>query len=148
MHACVIFLVTNRYLCFSVRRLLDPKCQMLLFSATYTSEVMNFAEIIVHNPLIIRLLKEEESLDNIRQYYIRCKNIDDKYTAITNIYGVITIGQAIIFCHVSILIVSQKLVKPWSVVSREKERERERHERCARVIFSRQKRQPVGWRRK
>lgn len=81
---------------------------MLFFSATYTSEVMNFAEIIVSNPIIIRLQKEEESLDNIRQYYIKCNNIDDKYTAITNIYGVITIGQAIIFCHVSIFILYSK----------------------------------------
>lgn len=62
---------------------------------------MEFAEIIVPNPLIIRLLKEEESLDNIKQYYVKCQDMEEKYTAITNIYGVITIGQAIIFCHVS-----------------------------------------------
>jgi ATP-dependent RNA helicase DDX19/DBP5 len=83
-----------------MHRLLPPTCQMMFFSATYEPEVMNFAEIIVSNPLIIRLLREEESLDNIKQYYIKCKNVDEKYTAITNIYGVITIGQAIIFCHV------------------------------------------------
>lgn len=76
---------------------------MMFFSATYEPEVMNFAEIIVSNPLIIRLLREEESLDNIKQYYIQCKNSEEKYAAITNIYGVITIGQAIIFCHVRIL---------------------------------------------
>ncbi|XP_050453046.1 DEAD-box helicase Dbp80 [Cataglyphis hispanica] len=86
--------------CIRIHKLLKPeKCQMMFFSATYEPEVMNFAEIIVSNPLIIRLLREEESLDNIKQYYIKCKNIDEKYTAITNIYGVITIGQAIIFCH-------------------------------------------------
>ncbi|KAM0733862.1 DEAD-box helicase Dbp80 [Formica fusca] len=86
--------------CIRIHKLLDPdKCQMMFFSATYEPEVMNFAEIIVSNPLIIRLLREEESLDNIKQYYIKCKSIDEKYTAITNIYGVITIGQAIIFCH-------------------------------------------------
>ena len=74
---------------------------MMFFSATYETAVMEFAEIIVPNPLIIRLLREEESLDNIKQYYVKCRDIDEKYTAITNIYGVITIGQAIIFCHVS-----------------------------------------------
>lgn len=78
---------------------------MMFFSATYEPEVMNFAEIIVSNALVIKLLKEEESLDNIKQYYIKCKNVDEKYTAITNIYGVITIGQAIIFCHVRTLII-------------------------------------------
>ena len=74
---------------------------MMFFSATYEPDVMEFAEIIVSNPIIIRLLKEEESLDNIKQYYVRCKDMNEKYQAITNIYGVITIGQAIIFCHVS-----------------------------------------------
>ncbi|XP_030379970.1 DEAD-box helicase Dbp80-like [Scaptodrosophila lebanonensis] len=45
------------------------------------------------------LMREEESLDNIKQYYVKCKNEDGKYTAIQNIYGCISIGQTIIFCH-------------------------------------------------
>lgn len=85
--------------CIAYRQL-PRTCQMMFFSATYEPEVMKFAEIIVNNPLIIRLLKEEETLDNIKQYYVKCKDLDEKYAAITNIYGVITIGQAIIFCHV------------------------------------------------
>lgn len=51
----------------------------------------------------VRLLREQESLDNITQYYVRCNNPDEKYQAIQNIYAVITVGQAIIFCHVSIV---------------------------------------------
>lgn len=74
---------------------------MMFFSATYDQEVMEFAEMIVPDPVIIRLQKQEESLDNIKQYYIECKNIDDKFQALSNIYGSISIGQAIIFCHVS-----------------------------------------------
>ncbi|KAJ8684387.1 hypothetical protein QAD02_020179 [Eretmocerus hayati] len=85
--------------CIRIHKQLPPTCQMMFFSATYETEVMEFAEIIVPNPIIIRLLKEEESLDNIKQYYVKCKSIDEKYQAITNIYGVISIGQAIIFCH-------------------------------------------------
>ncbi|XP_067217178.1 DEAD-box helicase Dbp80 isoform X2 [Linepithema humile] len=85
--------------CIRIHKLLPRTCQMMFFSATYEREVMEFAEIIVSNPLVIRLLREEESLDNIKQYYIQCKNSEEKYAAITNIYGVITIGQAIIFCH-------------------------------------------------
>ncbi|KAI4486505.1 PREDICTED: DEAD-box helicase Dbp80 [Polistes canadensis] len=85
--------------CIRIHKLLPRTCQMMFFSATYESAVMSFAEIIVSNPLIIRLMKEEESLDNIKQYYVKCKDKDGKYAAITNIYGVITIGQAIIFCH-------------------------------------------------
>lgn len=80
---------------------------MMFFSATYETAVMSFAELIVSNPLIIRVLKEQESLDNIKQYYVKCKNMEDKYAAITNIYGVITIGQAIFFCHVNALFLLQ-----------------------------------------
>ncbi|XP_055629576.1 DEAD-box helicase Dbp80 [Toxorhynchites rutilus septentrionalis] len=75
------------------------RCQMMFFSATYEREVMEFAEYIVPNPIVIRLAREQESLDNIKQYYVKCRNQDEKYQAISNIYGVITVGQAIIFCH-------------------------------------------------
>lgn len=76
---------------------------MMFFSATYDEDVMEFAEAIVTNPVIIRLKREEESLDNIKQFYVECRNQDAKYAAIANIYGVATIGQAMIFCHVSLL---------------------------------------------
>lgn len=74
---------------------------MMFFSATYEQEVMEFAGHIVKNPITIRLKREEESLDNIEQYYVRCKNAQEKYMAVTNIYGTIGVGQAIIFCRVS-----------------------------------------------
>lgn len=85
--------------CIRIHKQLDKACQMVFFSATYEKEVMDFAEYIVTNPITIRLNREEESLDNIKQYYVRCKNQDDKYSVIQNIYGVLPIGQAIIFCH-------------------------------------------------
>ncbi len=40
---------------------------MLLFSATYDQNVMKFAQAIISDPVIIKLKREEESLDNIRQ---------------------------------------------------------------------------------
>lgn len=85
--------------CIRIHKQLPKTCQMMFFSATYEKEVMEFAQYIVPNPIIIRLLREQESLDNIKQYYVRCKNQDEKYQAIQNIYGGITVGQAIIFCH-------------------------------------------------
>lgn len=78
---------------------LPPTCQMMLFSATYDKDVMEFAEMIISNPVVIRLRKEEESLSNIKQYYVQCTSMEDKFNAISNIYGVLSIGQTIIFCH-------------------------------------------------
>ena len=74
---------------------------MLLFSATYDSQVMKFAQAVVPDPVTIKLKREEESLDNIKQYYIECPNTKDKFDALANIYGSISIGQSMIFCHVS-----------------------------------------------
>lgn len=76
---------------------------MLLFSATFEDSVWQFAERIIPDPNVIKLRKEELTLNNIRQYYVLCENRKDKYQALCNIYGGITIGQAIIFCQVSLL---------------------------------------------
>ncbi len=40
---------------------------MLLFSATYDKTVMAFAEVVVPDPVTIKLRREEETLENIRQ---------------------------------------------------------------------------------
>ncbi|KAI1297225.1 ATP-dependent RNA helicase DDX19A [Halotydeus destructor] len=82
-----------------IQRQLSHMCQMMLFSATYDKEVMEFAEMIVPNPVIIRLKREEESLDNINQYYVECHTEHDKYRSLANIFGTISMGQAFIFCH-------------------------------------------------
>lgn len=73
---------------------------MMFFSATYNQEIMEFAEVIVPDPITIRLKREEESLENIQQYYVKCSGPQEKYNALTNIYGTVGIGQAIIFCQV------------------------------------------------
>lgn len=91
--------------CIRLHKNLSKNCQMMLFSATYEKKVMEFAELMVSSPITIRLKKEEEVLDNIKQYYVKCRDQDVKYRAISNIYGVITVGQAIIFCHVGFILV-------------------------------------------
>ena len=39
----------------------------MLFSATYSDEVMSFAKQVVPDPIVIHLKRSEESLDNIKQ---------------------------------------------------------------------------------
>ena len=77
---------------------------MMLFSATFDDKVMKFAETIISDPIILRLKREEESLDNIKQYYVTCTNEDDKFKALSNIYSVISVGQAMVFCRVSLYV--------------------------------------------
>ena len=89
---------------FLCSRTLPKDCQMLLFSATYDDDVMKFAKTVVPDPIIIRLRREEESLDNIKQYYVVCRDKEDKFQALSNMYGVVSIGQCIVFCQVSVKI--------------------------------------------
>lgn len=88
-----------------LKKALNPDCQLLLFSATYDEDVMAFAEQIVDTkangevPVIITVRKEEQTLDNILQYVVRVGSREEKFAAIHNFYGAMTIGQSIIFCH-------------------------------------------------
>lgn len=86
----------------SAPRALPKGCQMLLFSATFKETVRAFAMQIVSNPIVIKLREEELALSNIRQYFFVCRSREEKYRALCNIYGSITIGQAIIFCQVRV----------------------------------------------
>ncbi|CAH2320610.1 ATP-dependent RNA helicase DDX25, partial [Pelobates cultripes] len=82
-----------------VKRAMPETCQMLLFSATFEDTVWSFAERIVPDPNIIKLKKEELTLKNIQQFFDPCENKEQKYQALCNIYGAVTIAQAIIFCQ-------------------------------------------------
>ncbi|XP_072282690.1 ATP-dependent RNA helicase DDX25 [Pyxicephalus adspersus] len=82
-----------------VKRAMPENCQMLLFSATFEDTVWCFAERIVPDPNIIKLKKEEMTLDNILQFYDACANREQKLQALCNIYSTFTIAQAIVFCQ-------------------------------------------------
>ncbi|XP_072011293.1 ATP-dependent RNA helicase DDX19B isoform X1 [Engystomops pustulosus] len=82
-----------------IQRMLPRDCQMLLFSATFEDSVWKFAQKVVPEPNIIKLKREEETLDTIKQYYVLCNSREEKFQALCNIYGSITIAQAMIFCH-------------------------------------------------
>ncbi|XP_068997791.1 ATP-dependent RNA helicase DDX19A [Embiotoca jacksoni] len=82
-----------------IHRQLTKDCQMLLFSATFEDSVWRFAEKVVPDPNIIRLKREEETLDTINQFYVICKEKEEKFTALCNLYGCLTIAQSMIFCH-------------------------------------------------
>ncbi|CAF3249789.1 unnamed protein product, partial [Rotaria sp. Silwood2] len=69
-----------------VRGLDQPACQMILFSATYSDEVMIFAREIVNNPVALSLKREKQTLNNIRQCFICCYETEQKVYAIEQIY--------------------------------------------------------------
>ncbi|KAI4800657.1 hypothetical protein KUCAC02_009535 [Chaenocephalus aceratus] len=82
-----------------IHRLLPKECQMLLFSATFEDSVWGFAEKVVPDPNIIRLKREEETLDTIKQFYILCSEEEEKFSALCDLYGGLTVAQAMILCR-------------------------------------------------
>lgn len=94
-----------------IRRALPNDCQILLFSATYDDEIRKFATDIVPNAVEIHLKREEQSLANIQQFYVVCRTDEDKYRALANLFGTISIGQTFIFCQTkkSAMFLRQKL---------------------------------------
>ncbi|CAK9293865.1 unnamed protein product [Gordionus sp. m RMFG-2023] len=102
-----------------IHKYLDKQnCQFLLFSATYEeNEVMSFASELVPEPsVVLRLKREEETLDNIAQYYVPCLGSDAAYlnprdrmnretifaakmNALCLIYSSFPVGQCVVFCE-------------------------------------------------
>ncbi|KAF7328023.1 hypothetical protein MKEN_00383200 [Mycena kentingensis (nom. inval.)] len=75
----------------------DRPAQILLFSATFPDHVRSFASKFAPNANKIELKKEELSINAIRQFYMDCKNEEDKYDVLVRLYALLTIGQSIIF---------------------------------------------------
>lgn len=86
-----------------LKQSLPSSCQMMFFSATYSDEIMTFARSIVNDPVIVLKLRvEEQSLDNINQYYIEVNGPNDKYSALATLFGTINLGQTFIFCETKV----------------------------------------------
>ena len=73
--------------------------RVALFSATMPEQVIEVANQILQNPVKILIPPEEVTLEGIKQYYVDVENEEWKYDALADIYGNLTINQAIIYCN-------------------------------------------------
>jgi len=80
-----------------IMRSLPKECQIVFFSATFPENVRAYAGTVAPNANMISLKREEISVDSIKQFYMDCKNYQQKSETLCNIYGLLTIGQSIIF---------------------------------------------------
>lgn len=76
--------------------------QIILFSATFPDDVVEFSSRFAPGANEIRLKTEELSLDGIKQLYMDCKDEQHKYDVLVELYSLLTIGQSIIFVRVSL----------------------------------------------
>lgn len=80
-----------------IRGVLAPNCQVILFSATFAPQLREFAIRFAPQANLITLRTEELSVDGIKQFYMDCRNEEHKIEILQSIYGLLTIGQSIIF---------------------------------------------------
>jgi translation initiation factor 4A len=79
---------------------LNDICQIVIFSATYTEDILEIAESITQEPKKKILLKYEDlSLDLIKQYKVDVRYESYKYSTLADLYTKLQIGQCIIFVN-------------------------------------------------
>ena len=83
---------------------MSKECQVVLFSATFPEVVRSFATKFAPQANEIRLKQEELSVEGIKQFYMDCSSEEQKYDVLVQLYSLLTIGQSIIFCRVSLFV--------------------------------------------
>jgi translation initiation factor 4A len=76
-----------------------PEVQICLFSATLPLEVLETTQAFMQDPLRILVKREELTLQGIKQYYIALDEEIHKLETLGDLYGALTITQAIIYCN-------------------------------------------------
>ena len=80
-----------------IKSMCPANVQTVLFSATFTPQVVEFAHAIAPNANSFTLKVDELTVDAIKQYYIDCQGFQGKFEMLSAIYGLLTISQSIIF---------------------------------------------------
>ena len=70
---------------------------MVLFSATFPTEVREYAERLVPDANSLELKQEKLNVDGIKQLYMDCRSEQHKFEVLCELYGLLTIGSSIIF---------------------------------------------------
>lgn len=78
---------------------ISNKCQIAIFSATYTNTILEKTEYFMDQPVCILLEKDKLSLDLIKNYYVDAQYERHKFGILMELYQNINICQAIIFVN-------------------------------------------------
>ncbi|KKY25092.1 putative atp-dependent rna helicase dbp5 [Phaeomoniella chlamydospora] len=76
--------------CSRVKSLMPKTVQVVLFSATFPDNVVNYAQNFAPNANQLTLRHEELTVEGIKQIYLDCDSIQAKYDALVKFYGLMT----------------------------------------------------------
>lgn len=82
--------------------MLPKTIQIVLFSATFPDNVVNYAVQFAPGANQMTLQHQDLTVEGIKQIYLDCDSDQAKYEILVKFYGLMTIGSSIIFVKVSI----------------------------------------------
>lgn len=100
-------------------KVIPPDCQIALFSATISPEIIKLTKDIMNDPAKILVKKENLTLEGIKQYYLSCSTDQNKYENLFEIFSNIDINQCIIYCNTKekAKILAEKMIESDYMVS-------------------------------
>ena len=84
---------------YNVFKFMPESVQCAVFSATLPLEVLEVTKQFMQDPVRILVKKEALTLAGIKQFYIACDREEWKLETLCDLYGTVTITQAIIYCN-------------------------------------------------
>jgi len=77
----------------------NKSLQLVLFSATYSEKIKNFANQWAPNAKKIEIQKEKLSLEGIKHFWLDSKDQEKRYDCLKTLYALCTVSQSIIFVN-------------------------------------------------
>lgn len=84
---------------YNIFKFLPEAVQCAVFSATMPAEVLEVTKQFMRDPIRILVKKEALTLDGIKQFFIGIEKEEWKLETLCDLYGTVTITQAIIYCN-------------------------------------------------
>jgi len=84
---------------YDVFKFMPQKVQVCLFSATMPGDVHDITKHFMRDPVRILVKKDELTLEGIKQFYVAIEREDWKLETLCDLYGTLTITQAIIYVN-------------------------------------------------
>lgn len=81
--------------------MLPKEVQTLLFSATFPEKVLAYSGKFAPNAHSLKLARSDLTVKGISQMFIDCPDDATKYSVLCKLYGLMTIGQSVIFVKAS-----------------------------------------------
>jgi translation initiation factor 4A len=84
---------------YDIFKFLPEDVQCAIYSATMPLEVLEVTGNFMRDPVRILVKRDELTLEGIRQFYVAIEQEEWKFDTLCDLYGTVTITQAIIYCN-------------------------------------------------